>query len=297
MAVTPCPLCRRSAELYFSSKDFNRTLSKETFNYFRCSACRLIFVSPVPANLGQYYPESYYTLPTSQAELDPVFAPERYKLEIVSRFIKRGRLLEIGPASGGFAYLAKQAGFEVEAIEMDRRCCRFLNEVIGIRAIHSANEYEALQQVKPCNVIALWHVIEHLADPAGTLEAVANKLLPEGILVIAAPNPDSLQFHILGKYWPHVDAPRHLMLMPAAVLIKKIESLGLKTVLFTTLDKGSLGWNIFGWDFFFGNMCSLPLIHQLLRVVGKVVGTMLSPLERREGKGSAYTLVFLKERA
>jgi 2-polyprenyl-3-methyl-5-hydroxy-6-metoxy-1,4-benzoquinol methylase len=295
--MIPCPLCSQSSGVCFRSKDFNRKLSKEVFNYFRCPECRLIFLSPVPANLAKYYPETYYDLPTSCAELNRIFAPQRYKLEIVTGFVSRGRLLEIGPAIGGFSYLAKQAGFEVEAIEMDERCCRFLNDVIGIRAIHSANECEALQQVEPCDVIALWHVIEHLSDPAETLEDVTKKLLPGGILVIAAPNPDAFQFHVLRQYWPHVDAPRHLMLIPAPVIIKKMESLGLKTVLVTTTDKGSLGWNIFGWDFFFGNMSSLPLIHQVLRICGKIVGTVLSPLERREGKGSAYTLVFLKERA
>lgn len=297
MGRTQCPLCGQSSELRFASRDFNRKLSKQAFDYFRCPGCRVIFLSPLPPNLSQYYPESYYTLPESWAELDLIFAPERYKLGIVNRFVKGGRLLEIGPGCGGFVYLAKQAGFEVAAIEMDLRCCGFLSKVIGIRAIHSTNECEALQEVEPFNVVALWHVIEHLADPVRTLEAIARRLLPGGIVVIAAPNPDAFQFHILGRYWPHVDAPRHLMLIPAAVLMKKMESLGLKTVLFTTSDEGSRGWNIFGWDFFFGNMCSLPLIHQLLRVIGKAVGWVLSPIERREGKGSAYTLVFQRERA
>jgi 2-polyprenyl-3-methyl-5-hydroxy-6-metoxy-1,4-benzoquinol methylase len=297
MAMPPCPLCSRPSELHFQSKDFNRKLSKKAFDYYRCPECRVIFISPVPADLGQYYPESYYTLPTSSAELDPMSAPERYKLEIVNRFAAGGRLVEVGPGLGGFAYLAKRGGFEVEAIEMDRRCCNFLNTVIGVHAINSANEREALQQVQPCNVIALWHVIEHLANPAETLEAAARKLLPGGILVIAAPNPDAFQFHVLRQYWPHVDAPRHLMLIPAPVIIKKMEALGFRTLMFTTRDEGTLGWNIFGWDYFFGNMCSLPLIHQALRVVGKMLGTILSPIERREGKGSAYTLVFLKETA
>jgi 2-polyprenyl-3-methyl-5-hydroxy-6-metoxy-1,4-benzoquinol methylase len=290
-------MCRQAAQPHFRTKDFNRKLSQETFEYFRCPDCGLIFLSPVPANLGQYYPATYYTLPKSGAELGRLFAPERYKLEIVQRFVQRGRLTEIGPAIGGFAYLAKEAGFDVQAIEMDSRCCGFLKDVIGIRAINSADERAALAQVEPQDVIALWHVIEHLPDPGATLEAIARKLAPGGIAVIAMPNPAALQFHVLGKYWPHVDAPRHLMLIPAPMVIRKMESLGLRTVLFTTTDKGSLGWNIFGWEFFLANLCSLPGIRQGLRVLGKIVGVVMSPIERVEGKGSACTLVFRKEKA
>ena len=104
-------MCRQAAQLHFRTRDFNRRLSRETFEYFRCPGCGVIFLSPVPANLGQYYPATYYTLPKTGAELGRLFAPERYKLEIVQRFVQRGKLLEIGPAIGGFAYLAKEAGF------------------------------------------------------------------------------------------------------------------------------------------------------------------------------------------
>jgi hypothetical protein len=71
MAMPPCPFCSQPSELHFRSKDFNRKLSRQTFDYFRCPECRVIFISPVPTDLGRYYPESCYTLPTSQAEPKP----------------------------------------------------------------------------------------------------------------------------------------------------------------------------------------------------------------------------------
>ncbi|MFZ2959387.1 MAG: methyltransferase domain-containing protein [Candidatus Ozemobacteraceae bacterium] len=291
-----CPQCHKDSRLCFTSRDYNRKISRQRFQHYRCSSCGLIFISPIPPDLGKYYPETYYAVPATREQLAGNSEPERFKIELVNRFITNGRLLEIGPAYGCFTWLAKEAGFETEAIEMDARCCRFLTDVMGIKAVNNSDTAAALEGLEPYNVITLWHVIEHLPDPWTTLEAMCKKLLPGGILVIAAPNPDAFQFHVLGRYWPHVDAPRHLMLIPASVIAKKVEALGFKTVLLTTTDKGSLGWNGFGWEQFFSNFCSLRYINRILRMIGRVVSIVMKPIERVEGRGSAYTLVLKKEK-
>ena len=102
---------------------------------------------------------------------------ERYKVETVRRFVPEGRLLDIGPSYGGFAYLASRAGFEVEVIERDPECCRFLTGVVGVRVAQSADVCAALAALPPYRVITLWQVIEHLPDPWRTLEAAADRLL------------------------------------------------------------------------------------------------------------------------
>lgn len=290
----PCPYCDTQSDIYFRSRDYNRKISSEVFDHYRCPKCRLIFISPIPENLGDYYPQAYYFVPDTTSALDVGADNERYKIEIIQRYIKKGRLLEIGPSLGYFAYLAKKSGFEVEAIEMDARCSKFLNEVAGIPTVNSNDTCGALKSLKPFDVIALWHVIEHLPNPWETLEAISENLNPSGILILAAPNPDAFQFKVLGRYWPHVDAPRHLMLIPSQVLIEKMATLGMEVELNTTTDEGSLGWNIFGWEFFLHNLSTRPRINWMLRSIGRVVGKMLSPIEKLEGKGSAYTMVFRK---
>lgn len=291
-----CPLCQKTCTFYFQSKDYNRRISTEAFNHYRCPECQLIFIAPVPDNLGDYYPPSYYSQAPTLAQLIKGAQNEQYKIEIIKKLITGGRLLEIGPAYGTFCCLAKQAGFEVEAIEMDAACCQFLSEVVGIKTIHDENVVSALKNQNPYNVIALWHVIEHLPAPWKVLDAISEKTLPGGIVLIATPNPDAWQFQILGKLWPHVDAPRHLLLIPSELLIKKMNSLGFKTVLSTTLDKGSLGWNTFGWQHFFSNMCPFKSIKFGLRIFGNFVSLICATFERIEGKGSTYTTVFMKEK-
>lgn len=291
---TFCSYCNTKSQLYFRSMDYNRKTTREIFNHYCCPKCSLIFISPIPENLGDYYPQSYYFSTESTDILEAAAAPERYKIEIIQRYVKQGRLLEIGPALGSFVYLAKKSGFEAEAIEMDTMSSKFLNEVAGIPTVNSSDTCAALKTLKPYDVIAMWHVIEHLPNPWETLEVISEKLNPGGILILAAPNPDAFQFHVLGRYWPHVDAPRHLMLIPSQSLVEKMTSLGMKVELITTADEGGLGWNIFGWERFFSNLSALPKINGGLRAIGRIIGKLLSPIEKTEGKGCAYTMVFRK---
>lgn len=291
---TPCPNCKAQSEPYFISKDYNRHVSNETFHHYRCPECELIFISPIPEDLGAYYPDTYHFVPDSVDYLEKASGHEHYKIEIVQRFARTGSLLEIGPSYGCFTYLAKKAGFSVDAIEMNARCCEFLHDIVGVHAINSDDPVQALRQAGPYDVIALWHVIEHLPNAWATLEAMCSRVKPGGYVVLAAPNPDAFQFQVMGRYWPHVDAPRHVMLIPMKLLVDRMERLGMKAELITTRDEGSLGWNTFGWEFFFGNLSSQRHVKRVLHHVGRLVAKLFAPIERREGKGSAYTMVFKK---
>ena len=289
-----CSYCNTESGLYFRSRDYNRKITVVVFDHYRCPKCGLIFISPIPQNLGNYYPDQYYYIPETVDFLEANSAPEQYKIEIIQRYVKQGRLLEIGPSMGCFTYLAKRSGFEAEAIEMDARCSKFLNEVAGIPTVNSSDTCGALKTLKPFDVIAMWHVIEHLPNPWETLDAISEKLNPGGILILAAPNPDAFQFHIMGRYWPHVDAPRHLMLIPMQLLIDKRAALGMTVELVTTTDAGGRGWDIFGWEYFFSNLSARLRLNRILRRIGRRVARLVDPIERQEGKGSAYTMVFRK---
>ncbi len=117
---------------------------------------------------------------------------------------------------------------------------------------------------------------------------------PGGILIIASVNPEAFQFRILGRYWLHLDAPRHVMLIPMKLLAEKLEFLGMEAELITTTDQGSIGWNAFGWEFFFANLCSQFYFKKILRRIGRLLSLFFGPIEKIEGKGSVCTMVFRK---
>lgn len=289
-----CPQCGASIRLLFSTTDINRRISSEIFNYFTCNDCQLIFLDPLPSDLGKYYPRDYYTFPGSRKIAGELAQHEHYKIELVTRHLTGGSLIEIGPATGGFCFLAKEAGFHVRAIEMDARCSEFLRDVIGIEVQNSNEEVGALNREAPADVIALWHVIEHLRDPWSMIDAIAEKVRPGGIALIATPNPVAFQFKVWRKWWTHVDAPRHVVLIPHDLLVKRMQENGMELVELTTSDPGGIGWNWFGWVFGFANLTTIPWLKRPLRMVGKLVRLIVKLYEDKEGRGAAYTAIFRK---
>jgi len=278
---------------WFRVNDRNRRIGVSEFRYLRCDRCGLIRLGNVPSNLGDYYPNDYYDLPTAE-QLELIAVADTFKIETVKRFISKGRLLEIGPAYGIFSFQAKQAGFAVDVVEMDERCCDYLNRVVSVNAVCSAFPHEAISSFGLHDVIALWHVIEHLPDPWELLRAAAKNLAPNGILVLAAPNPDSWQFKIMGKEWPHLDAPRHLYLLPAQALTDYVEALGLERIHYTTIDSDAKRWNRFGWQRLLMNRVRGKWLERVAFLIGYALSIILAPFESHDPKGSAYTLVFRK---
>lgn len=288
-----CSLCNEKADLLFKTKDWNRKVSSETFSYWRCRSCELIFLADIPDRLGDYYGEEYYQAPSIE-KLKKVAKAGSYQLDMVQKFIKTGRLLEVGPGFGIFAHQAKQAGFEVDVIEMESRCCEYLSQVVNVNVFKSDSPHEVIEAMPRHDVIASWHVIEHLPNLWDFLESAANNLVPGGILLMATPNPAAFQFKILGSLWPHVDAPRHLCLVQANLLIKLLKPMGLEPVMLSFDDKGAKSWNRFGWQRFLMNRFSNEWIQKVAFVLGYIISLPMSFWETGRGNSSAYTIIFKK---
>jgi 2-polyprenyl-3-methyl-5-hydroxy-6-metoxy-1,4-benzoquinol methylase len=280
----------------FIARDYNREVSQEVFRYAKCIQCGLVSLQNVPRDLGRYYQSGYHSLPTSDDAIEAGVLHEQYKIDLVRRFVSSGRVLEIGPSWGAFCLLAKRADYSVEAIEMDPTCCEFLAKRIGVRTLCRDDEAAALTEISPPDVIAAWHVLEHLRNPWALIDAAAARLNPGGVLVLALPNPSALQFRLLRRYWAHLDAPRHLHLIPPEVVRMRAEAAGLEQVCCTTTDTGSLGWNKFGWTYSLPHLVRGELAKRVAQYAGRKLGAVMAVAERREGVGSAYTSVFRKPR-
>ena len=191
---------------------------------------------------------------------------------------------------------AVDAGFDVTVIEMDAAMCDHLTTTLGVTALCSSAPHEALAGLPPSRVIAMWHVLEHLPDPWATLDAAAANLEPGGVIVIAVPNPQALGARVLGARWPHVDAPRHLFLIPAATLARRAEHAGLELVLQTSDDQAARHWNAFGWNYALRLPGSGRFVQHAAQAAGTGIAALLAPIERRDLRGAAYTMVLRKPR-
>lgn len=287
-----CPWCGTDAPLWLRARDVNRGITDDLFSYHRCPQCDLRFLSPVPVDLGQFYPTDYYPFPSSRRELAAAAGGEWYKIELVREVVKCGRLLEIGPGSGGFALLAADAGFEVEVMDVDSGVCDFARTVMGVPAHRTDDAAAAIAELGPFDCIALWHVLEHVPAWPDLLGACAARLRPGGVLLVATPNPCALQLRLFGRRWTHLDAPRHVVLIPPDLLRSCTTSKGLTTESITMTDSGSIGWNRFGWVESLRHALPGRWPRALAWRTGVVLTNLFSPLERTGGRGSAYTATF-----
>ncbi len=74
----------------------------------------------------------------------------------------------------------------------------------------------------------MWHVLEHLPDPAAAIARAAELLRPGGRLLVSVPNVDSLQARLGGERWFHLDLPRHLFHFGPRSLSAMVERAGLQ---------------------------------------------------------------------
>jgi 2-polyprenyl-3-methyl-5-hydroxy-6-metoxy-1,4-benzoquinol methylase len=292
--VDRCPLCAADGDPAFVARDRNREISPLPFPYARCRDCATLWLTEVPTDLGRYYPEAYYELPAA-ADLPKLAAGEQAKVDLIAAQTAPGRLVEIGPGFGVFAFAAKRAGHTVTGIEMDARCCAYLRDTVGVEAINSAEPETVLAGLEPSRVIALWHVIEHVPAPGALLDAIAANLEPGGVAVIATPNPEALQFRLLKERWAHVDAPRHLSLMPLDALSARASRAGLRLAGLTLRDPAGRHWNRFGWEYALRRRPAGGPAGPVVNLAGIAAAQLLRPLEGRGRNGAAYTAVFRKE--
>lgn len=288
-----CPICGGHGVPRWIAQDWNRRRSDQAFEYLLCSSCRTTYLRSIPSDLPLYYEGEYHRLPGSTQEIANLAERERFKLDIIRDYARGTRLLEIGPSFGAFAFLALNAGFDVDVVEPDPDCREVLRRLSRIRVF---DRFDALEPASAgsYDVVALWQVFEHLPDAGATLVGLRDLLRPDGVIVISTPNPDSPQALLFGRRWAHLDAPRHALLVPADTLRRRAEELGLVTELMTITDAGSLGWNSFGWATSMSNLTASKPLSVLLGLIGRVVSFALRPVERTAGRGASYTVVFRK---
>lgn len=274
--------------------DRNREVSLQLFAYRRCVACGTLSLVDVPDDLERFYPADYYDLPPASA-LEHLESNEAHKVAMLRELVGvGGRLVEVGPGAGVFAYGARRAGFDVTALEMDARTCEHLRDAVGVGAVQTDDPAAALASLPPSRAIAMWHVIEHLPDPAGMLDAAAVNLEPGGVLALATPNPQAAGFRVLGRRWAHIDAPRHLFLLPLAALTERAASAGLRRVAVTTSDPSGREWNRFAWEHGLRRRPAAGDAPAAVKLAALALTLALRPVEHTGLRGAAYTALFVK---
>ncbi|GAA4351351.1 class I SAM-dependent methyltransferase [Hymenobacter saemangeumensis] len=212
-----CPVCGKTE---FRNKLVveDKTVSRESFAIVQCEACSFQFTNPRPgvADIGRYYESDAYVSHNSaaagfinQAYKVARFFTMRRKVALLNKLAaRRGKLLDYGCGTGHFLAAAKSAGWKVAGLEPNARAREEATSRLGGIAISQ----ESLVQFEQgsFDAITLWHVLEHVHTLNETLAQLIALLKPDGVLLIAVPNVESLDAQHYREHWAAYDVPRHL---------------------------------------------------------------------------------------
>lgn len=253
----------------------------------------MIFQHPVPLDFKKFYVHEQYDVPSAGSNFSARAVSQAWKLDLFRKFPDGSRMLEIGPATGEFATAAREAGFKLTLIEMDPDCCRFLRDVLKHDVIESADPAKSIPDEK-FDVICVWQAIEHVPEFWKFMESAARHLKPGGLLTMSTPNPDAFQARLLGAHWPHLDAPRHLYLIPPSWFKRTCDRWNLRLETLTTRDVGSVGLNYYGWYLWVRNWAGRYVATRRVEKWASQLTRMFSRQELTEGRGASYVVVLEK---
>lgn len=135
------------------------------------------------------------------------------------------RLLEVGCARGDFLRVAAER-FDVSGVEP--------NPDLAVDAQRVARVHQGLVADLPADdawsgfdVVASFHVLEHVASPRAFVGDLVARLKPGGLLVLETPDIGAWPFRLLGPRWRQL-IPEHYFFFDRDSLTRVLEGTGLR---------------------------------------------------------------------
>jgi glycosyltransferase involved in cell wall biosynthesis/SAM-dependent methyltransferase len=176
----PCPAC--AGEAWASDVAYLGTA------YRRCRGCSAAVVTtlPDPGTLRVHY-EVHYPgrFPHDEGRRGRVALFEGI-LDRLRELHEPGRLLDVGCSGGAFLAAAGQRGWHGIGMDLSREACA-LAQRAGQTALHAESGHLPFRD--GClDAISFVNVLDHVADPLGSLREAQRALAPGGALVVRVPN-------------------------------------------------------------------------------------------------------------
>lgn len=169
--------------------------------------------------LVSFYSESYFHGDVGYADYDAVEAMKqltfRDRLDRLARsFPGRGRLLDVGCATGTMVKEALRQGWDAHGIDISAFAVAQgrlqdggrLKERLMVETIQNCSHPD-----RSFDVLTLSDMIEHVHAPADILRVARRLLRSNGLLFVETPNVSGLMRRLMGSRWPMYRPPEHLV--------------------------------------------------------------------------------------
>lgn len=169
---------------------------------YKCTRCGFGYTDNLSPQTGKYHRDQTYI---QESELFKNIFKKR--INEITKFIKSGKVLEVGCSTGLMLSVLKDKGFEVKGVEISEKAAEIAKEK-GIEV--KINLFEKINFKEKFDLIIFNHTLEHMENPLKVIEKARTILTPKGYLMIDLPNFDSPVAKLLKKRWPHLLPDEHL---------------------------------------------------------------------------------------
>ena len=211
-------------------KEFDHYFTKDCFVLIKCKSCNFIFIPPdfyssVEMIKEQYVqnkssPVDYYL---STKELDIKYCLQN--LAILERYIKTGRILDVGSSVGSFLSAARIKKWEARGVEPNPLAASYPQK----DGFYIYNEFFngnfAEKYTELYDAIHMGNVIEHVFDPVTFLKDAFQVTREGGYLLLTTINIDT--------YWAkryHIKPLEHLVYFNQDTLKFALKQAGYKVL-------------------------------------------------------------------
>jgi SAM-dependent methyltransferase len=185
-----------------------------------CAGCGLAYTTPrvKAGRLQEIYDLGYFTSESAgdfgyasyAADAPGYLRTFQKKIAIVRQHVPSGRILEVGCAAGFFLKAAADAGFEAHGVEVAGTILAHARDTLKLDRLFHGTLAEYQAPPASFDAVAMWDVVEHLADPLGDLVRARGLLKPGGRLFVQTQDVSSLTRRVLGARWPHFKQLEHV---------------------------------------------------------------------------------------
>jgi 2-polyprenyl-3-methyl-5-hydroxy-6-metoxy-1,4-benzoquinol methylase len=170
---------------------FQLKYQKENFAVVTCNNCSLHFIPPYYRKKIQYTQYKNADVTAAVRAGNNWIKIQRHKLrfKFIQKFIKSGKLFDLGAGWGHFMLAGKELGYDVYGVEISEQPYLYCVNDLELPVDHI--DFFEMDEAKKFDLITMWDVLEHIDKADEFLAKCAKLTKPNGYLFLQVPQIDS----------------------------------------------------------------------------------------------------------
>jgi 2-polyprenyl-3-methyl-5-hydroxy-6-metoxy-1,4-benzoquinol methylase len=179
-------------------------------------------------NIEQHYSKEYFN---DYLKTEAIHLKNRFEKRIkqIKKIKFPGTLLDVGCGIGTFLRLARDEGYEASGVELSSYAAEYAKNNFGL-SVFNGELPDADFAPKSFDIITLWHILEHVADPKKFLKEVNRLLKKDGLLVIEVPNIGSIAAKFSLMNWELMAPKEHLFYFKPHIISRILKETGFRII-------------------------------------------------------------------